>query len=275
MPFADTQNNAIDFNEIHLILGWLPTGLAMRRQNIAPIVFISLLAISATVWSKGLTIRIAIAGDDLSAPIEITDQDILNQFSIWNGPGVSTSGPDGVPHPPAYLDPKRSVGRFIDWPKGMAAERPSGLQRLEVTFYIGIPREPNTARKYVFAYEVDSADSRGYIYLPRWKNNLISHGVEGHWFYASERWDELVMPIVAQLSQHSPSFVKRSKSCKVGNGSLKTDGTIEFVLLDEHGNKMSRRRYEPTTHKYQSVKDHIGNVQPGEEIEISCWPARS
>ena len=111
----------------------------MRRPKIPLTICISLLAVSTLVWSKGPTIKIVIEGDALSAPIEITDPDILSQFNIWNGPGVSTSGPDGVPHPPAYLDPGRSAGRFIEWPKGEATARPSGLQRLEVTFYVGDP----------------------------------------------------------------------------------------------------------------------------------------
>ena len=63
----------------------------------------------------------------------------------------------------------------------MAAEKPPALQRVEVTFYVGEPGKLNIARKYVFAYEIDTAE-RGYIYLPRWKNSLISHGVEGNWF---------------------------------------------------------------------------------------------
>ena len=190
-------------------------------------------------------------GDYLLAPIEITVPDTLNQFNIWNGPGVNTRGPDGVPNPPAYLDPNRSAGRFIDWPKGMAAERPSGLQRLEVTFYIGVPREPNTAHKYVFAYEIDTSGSRGYIYLPRWKNELISHGIEGNWLYASEQWNELIMPIVAQHSTQSPVSVERGMlNCIVGKGSITADGTIEFYLLDEHGNKIGHYRYETATPGY-------------------------
>lgn len=248
----------------------------MQRPKIALIICVSLLAVSTLVWSKGQTIKIVIEGDGLSAPIEITDPDILSQFNIWNGPGVSTSGPDGVSHPPAYLDPDKSAGRIIDWPKGIAIDRPSGLQRLEVTFYVGVPREPNASRKYIFAYEVDASDTQGYIYLPRWKNNLISHGVEGNWFRAAERWNELMIPIVAENSTHSSISAKRGKlKCNVGKGSLGTDGTVEFVLVDEYGTKMSHWRYETSTQGYQSVKEHIGDVEPGEEIEISCWPARS
>ena len=248
----------------------------MRRNHAALVFFVAVLTIPSTGWSKGETIRIKIEGDNLKLPIEIVDSNILSQFNIWNGPGVVTRGPDGVLHFPAHLDSNGSYGRFIDWPRGIAAERPSGLQRLEVTFYVGVPQEPNATRKYVFAYEVDLSHQRGFIYLPYWKNNLISHGVELNWFFASKRWNELIMPIILQHSTNAPMFAERGKlKCKVGEGSLRADGTIEFVLLDENGNRTSRWRYDTSTAGYQNVKDHIGNVQPGEEIEISCWPPRS
>lgn len=247
----------------------------MRKQNITLIVCISILLVSVPAWSKGRTIKIVIEGDNLSGAVEITDPDILTQFSIWNGPGVESRGPDGVPHPPAHLNRKQSFGRFIDWPAGKAMRRPPGLQRLEVSFFVGVPREKDTSRRYVVAYEVDNMDSRGYIYLPRWKNDLIYHGVEGNWFYASERWNELIMPIVALYSKRSPVVSEEGDiGCKVGEGSLMADGTIEFVLTDDDGKKSSRWRYETSMQEYQSVKEHIGNVQVGEQIRISCWPAR-
>ena len=248
----------------------------MRRTNAALLFLVAILTIPATAWSKGETTRIKIEGDNLKSPIDIVDQSILSQFNIWNGPGTSSRGPDGVPLPPAHLDPNMSAGRFIDWPRGMAAERPSGLQRLEVTFYVGVPQEPNATRKYVFAYEADPSNQRGFIFLPYWKNNLISHGVELNWFYATKRWNELIMPIILRHSTNAPMFAERGKlKCKVGEGSLREDGTIEFFLLDENGNRTSRWRYDTSNERYQNVKDHIGNVQPGEEIEISCWPART
>jgi hypothetical protein len=131
------------------------------------------------------------------------------------------------------------------------------------------------ARKLIVGYEVDTAASRGYIFLPRWKNDLVSYGIEGNWFHASQRWDELVMPTVARHSAHSPGSIDRGElKCEIGKGLLSADGTVEFVLEDEQGNRMSRWRYETSTPGYQSVRDHIGNVEPGEEITISCWPPR-
>jgi len=58
------------------------------------VVSLLILTITVTAWSKGEIIKIEIEGNNLSSPIEITDPDIVRQFSIWTGPGVSTRGPD-------------------------------------------------------------------------------------------------------------------------------------------------------------------------------------
>lgn len=58
------------------------------------VVSLLILTIPVTTWSKGEIIKIEIEGNNLSSPIEITDPDIVRQFSIWTGPGVSTRGPD-------------------------------------------------------------------------------------------------------------------------------------------------------------------------------------
>jgi len=58
------------------------------------VVSLLILTIPVTTWSKGEIIKIEIEGNNLSSPIEITDPDIVRQFSIWTGPGVSNRGPD-------------------------------------------------------------------------------------------------------------------------------------------------------------------------------------
>jgi hypothetical protein len=243
------------------------------RTAVGAIIGFSLLAISTSGWPKGSIVRIVIEGDGLAAPVEITAPDILGQFSIWNGPGVMTTGQDGNPHPPAYLDSSRTTGRFIDWPEGIVSERPSGLQRFEVTFHIGVPTQPGETREYIFAYEVDSSQPGGYIYLSKWKGtSLIYHGVEGNWFYASERWNELIMPVVAVSKG---SLTRRKTTCTVGTGSIEPDGSVIFGQLDDHGKIIPRWRFEVGSENYASVRAHIGNVQPGEQFEVSCWPPRT
>lgn len=248
----------------------------MRLTNVALITCLAILTAPTTGWSKGRITKIVIEGDGLSAPIEITSPEIVDQFSIWSGPGVVTRGPDGVQQWSKYSDPRILARWFIDWNMGLATERPSRLQRLEVTFHIGVPTEPNTTRRFVFAYEIGASNHSGYIYLPRWKNDLISYRVGGNWLHATARWNEIMMPIVAKHSTDSTVSLKRgSLNCKIGNGSLNVNGTIEFRLVNEYGAKTSRWRYETSMEKYRSVKEHIGDVEPGEEIEISCWPPRS
>ena len=175
------------------------------------VVSLLILTIPVTTWSKGEIIKIEIEGNNLSSPIEITDPDIVRQFSIWTGPGVSTRGPDGVPNPPAYLDPNLSAGRFIDWPKGTVAERPTGLQRYDVTFYIG-SREPVTKVQgtYVITYEIDPSTEHGYVYLPTgskqtWNTTFIYHGVEGNWFHSSNKWEALVRPLIEKTIEADDS----------------------------------------------------------------------
>jgi hypothetical protein len=245
----------------------------MKRSQTLAGIGILLLAYATTSWSKGPIIRIVIEGDYLAGAIEITDPEILNEFSIWNGPSAGMRHPVSERDLSAYAEPDGSARRFIDWPKGFAADRPGELQRVQVTFYVGAPLDPANAREFVFAYELDSKNGRGFIYLPYWKNDLISYGVELNWLYAHRRWNELIMPLIAERSADS---VGRSQlECKVGEGSIDPGGTIEFVLIDKFGKKTSRWRYEPSTKGYQYVRAHIGDVEPDQPIVISCWPPRS
>ncbi len=95
-----------------------------------------LVVVAAVASAKGKTVKIEIRGDGLAVPIEIIDQRIVDRFTIWNGPGVHTYT-KGALDPPAHLDPDKSQGRFVDWPKGIATGRPEGLRRFDVTFYLG------------------------------------------------------------------------------------------------------------------------------------------
>lgn len=235
-----------------------------------------MLSFVTSAWSKGETVKIMIVGDKLASPIEITCPDIVGQFNIWNGPGVGTRGPDGAQHPPAYLDPERTAGRFIDWPRGNATDLPSGMQRLEVTFYIAGRKTPVHDGKYLFAYEIDSVKRRGYIYLPRWRGSYISHGVEGNWFYASERWDELIMRIILAASEDSADSSSHGRfGCKFGTAKITNEGAIELYRSNEDGSTRLNYRYLPTSDLYDSVKDHVGEIAAGDEVEVSCWPPRS
>ena len=248
----------------------------MIRCNVLLLVCIAILGVPTSGWSKGETVKIVIDGDNLSSPIEIASPDVVRQFNIWNGPGVSTRGPDGVQHPPAYLDPDKTSGRFIDWPNGIATSLPTGMRRLEVTFYIAGRRTPSHDGKYWFAYEIDPENKRGYIFLPRWMSSYISHGVEGNWFYASERWDELMIPAIQEASDPTSDPSTRNRfSCVFGTGLMRADGAIELYRLDDQGNSHLNYRYFPADDLFDEIYEHIGPIAPGDEVEVSCWPPRS
>jgi hypothetical protein len=83
----------------------------MRRAHVI-VALCGFLVLAPASWSKGATIGIEIDGDGSSAPIVITDRRILDQFNIWNGPGVQTTGPDGVPKSTSLSRP-RSVGGSV------------------------------------------------------------------------------------------------------------------------------------------------------------------
>lgn len=243
----------------------------MNQLRMAVVIGSSLLALSVAD-AKGPITRILIEGDYLPAPIEITDASILDKFSVWDGPGVGMRDFSVAPDLSEYVDNREPNGRFVDWPKGFADSRPDYLQRLEVTLFVGVPQRPDRTRKFVFAYEVDWDAGRGFIYLPRWKNDLIWHGVELNWLHAHARWDQAIMPII---ETHTDSVTgRRDLACTVGRGSLHADGTIEFDLIDENGVKRSRWTYDRTTSSYENVRALIGDAQPWEEIGIPCWPAR-
>lgn len=239
----------------------------MVKRSYALVLFV--LSASAAL-AKGPIVEIEITGDGITAPLKITDEDIVGNFNIWNGPGVSSSAA-GIRNPPAHLDTNVQDGRFIDWPRGLATQRPAGLQRFEVTFRIATPR---TASQYVVAYEIDPPKRQGYIYLPIWTNDLIWHGVEGSWFYASERWDELIMPLIVKRVAQDPQPQRSNFRCTVGTARVSDDGTIVLQLII-NGKKASRFVYQPSDSTYADVKKHIGDIAAGAEVAVSCWPHRN
>jgi len=154
----------------------------------------ALLLFSQAVDAKGKTALIEVSGKSLSTTLVISDASIIDKFNIWNGPGVSTRT-RGIADPPAHLDPDKAGGRFIDWPKGVAATPPESLISFDVTFYLeGYPK----SRNYRIIYAIDPGERTGYVYLPACCTDLIVHGVEGNWFHATSLWNELIMPLALQ-----------------------------------------------------------------------------
>lgn len=155
--------------------------------------FIGLFALLLTLAPSSLSAeecaqRITIKGPGLTAPIEITDPNILANFRVWTGLGTSTNEPEGL---------------IVNWAQGAVADHPPGLERYEVSFYW--QRITNEGPAYVVFYEYTPSIEQGYVYLPgkseEWYRRNVStifRGVEGSWFRASRKWEEIARPLIAK-----------------------------------------------------------------------------
>ena len=139
------------------------------------------------VMAKGPTLKITIKGSDLASPVEITEKGILEQFNVWSGAGVESTGISQV------------KGFIAEWEKGPVAEPPKTLRRYEVSFDV-VHQGPSS---YVVSYAYDPATGKGYVYLPgkgekfnESNTYLIFRGVEGKWFYATETWTDIAKPLI-------------------------------------------------------------------------------
>jgi hypothetical protein len=163
------------------------------------------------VWAAGLlllvpspaqagpmeTVRITITRGDLAAPIEIADPTVTKSFQVWAGPGnFRRVGDADVP----VIFPQ---GFVIDWSRGVV-EPPEGLTLYQVSFVTSRPI-PNT---YRVRYIIDPSTNRGYVYIPgkgeaEYADNtwLIFRGVEGKWFCAWSKWEELANRLIANAAK--------------------------------------------------------------------------
>ena len=165
------------------------------KRSIAPVLTVLILAaIPASLFAKGEIVRISIRGIDLKTPIEITDLKDLKDVdvNVWAGPGVRVNGKE------------QTEGFIIDWPRGVVAERPSGLRHYEVSFYA---KFEEVRLVYVVFYDYNPSAEQGYVYLPgkgdKWLNlncGTICRGdeFEGNWFHATRAWENSVRPLIAR-----------------------------------------------------------------------------
>jgi hypothetical protein len=249
----------------------------MSRSHLASVICFTIIAIPMVAAAKGATTKIELRGDGIARPIEITDPQIVGRFSIWNGPGVSTAS-HGKQDPPAWADPAKVDGRFVDWPRGWADQRPSGLQRVEVTLFIGgtAARGFSDAGRYVFMYEVDPTAQHGYVYLPQFKNELILHFVEGNWLHAAQAWDATMLPLVARATAGDYRAQRAEFGCAIAVGSISRDGTIELRGLgDPDRASGSSLKLRPADRLYAGFRALMGDVEPERETRVSCWPSRT
>jgi hypothetical protein len=164
-------------------------------------------ATTTPLWAKGDMVLIEIRGEALPAPVKITDPKI-QEFNIWAGAGANEGAL------------ATATGFIIDWKAGIVARLPAGLQHYEVSFYAGCRERPHdlsclaeTPRLvYVVPYDYDPASKKSFVYLPgygepwcdlNWGHIYRGKDVEGHWFLATDSWDEFVRPVIAQALRRS------------------------------------------------------------------------
>ena len=173
----------------------------MKRHSILIIsMFLACCSQVAMAGGWGPTFAIELSGDGLEQPIVITDPSILENLSFWVGPGTNMR---------EFMRFDGSEKSIVNWDAGVVADPPSGLQRVEVKFRVGWSPE-STAAFFVF-YEKEPGSSTGYIYHPV-TNAIVAHVREGAWRFASDRWNELIDPII---ENHTIAGAKGEFSCQL------------------------------------------------------------
>src|SRR5262245_28694584 len=121
-------------------------------------VLVVVLGATSVLSAKGATTKITITSARLHTPVEITDPEILKNFSVWSGPGTFANDVEGT------------EGFIIDWASDAVQERPNSPSSYEVSFYVKYANRPASEQDDQLAYKVlyatDPSSGDGYVYLP-------------------------------------------------------------------------------------------------------------
>jgi hypothetical protein len=158
----------------------------MRITTAVLLTFLLILIVSTPLPAKEKTVKITISGAGLKEPIEISDPEILANFTVWTRT---------VDH-----------GLIIDWSQGPVRETPNTLRRYQVSFYAGAP--PNERIVYIVYYVFDRGAAPGRVYLPgksdEWYGlnvHTIWRGEEGKWFLAWSAWERVARPLIEKAER--------------------------------------------------------------------------
>jgi len=159
-----------------------------------------LTALPLLAAAKGETTRIEIAHKKKPF-VTLNGPATAGQFTIWSGPGTESGLPGAE-------QPTSSEEDFADWAAG-AIEPPAKLAIFKVRFFCAAQLEPGAPppqvtpshQCYGVRYAIDPDSQQGYIQIPPahdkdfpYNTETIYRGVEGRWYRASARWEELVRP---------------------------------------------------------------------------------
>ena len=140
------------------------------------LVVLGILSIIPTIvaLAKEPADKISISGPGLTKPIEITDPQILQQFSPWDS-------------------------NFFDLRRGIIADPPLSDQLYQVLFFF-YNTGGTLQAQYAFQY---APGQPGTIYLPGKNDQLfklntiiLRDGLDGHWITASQEWDDLMQRLL-------------------------------------------------------------------------------
>ena len=158
----------------------------------------ALLLVTLSIFAKGEMIRITIRGGHLSVPIEITAPDALARFHMGHGPGnFEVLNGNRIPRykPQSFI---------VDWSRG-TVKPPQGLRVYQILF---VMKFTDYDRTYIVRYAIDPSTNQGYVYIPgeadaEYADNtrFILRGVEGNWFHAWSKWEELAHPLLATANR--------------------------------------------------------------------------
>jgi hypothetical protein len=158
----------------------------MRITIAVLITFLLILSVPTPLLAKEKTVKVTITGAGLKTPIEISDPEIVANFTVWTRT---------VDH-----------GLIIDWSQGPVRETPKTLRRYQVSFYAGAP--PNERIVYVVYYVFNPGAGPGYVYLPgksdEWYGlnvHSIFRGEEGKWFPAWNAWERVARPLIEKAER--------------------------------------------------------------------------
>ena len=143
----------------------------MKQPAAAALILLLVLPASALLSAKGTTVRIAINGGRLLAPIEISRPEVVQQFNVWAGPGTRMGLRD--PATGQWRMIEGTEGFIVDWRAGEIAHVPDQLARYEASFFVGYPQSSAEQLAYVVLYANDPARNEGYMSSLA----LMTHGI--------------------------------------------------------------------------------------------------
>lgn len=159
------------------------------------VILLAALALPSLLGAKGPNTRIEVALDGARLAT-ITDENVLDKLTFWSGPGTWMQAAGG----PARMS--TGDADIADWLAGKVPP-PVKTRVYDVSIYFSTPRNPSNPRERGYTVRYAPSAGGGFIQIPgegspyyRGNTSVISRGVEGSWYRASKRWEDLIRPVI-------------------------------------------------------------------------------